>query len=162
MIDATATNRGLELATDGSLVRGLQVTDAALGFLVADGIVVTGDGNRLEGNLIGTDGTQDLGNDDAGIDITGDFNTVGGKTPAARNVIAGNSGDGVRITGMANRVAGNFIGTEETGTQDIGNTGDGVAITGPQNLVGGSQAASRNIVSGNNFDGVAVAARATG
>ncbi len=82
---------------------------------------------------------------------------MGGKTPAARNVIAGNSGDGVRITGMANRVAGNFIGTEETGTQGIGNTGDGVAITGPQNLVGGSQAASRNIVSGNNLDGVSVA-----
>ena len=157
VIDATATNRGLELATDGSLVRGLQVSDAALGFLVADGIIVTGDSNRLEGNLIGTDGTQDLGNDDAGIEITGDANTVGGKTAAARNVIAGNSGDGVRITGTANRVAGNFIGTEETGTLDIGNTGDGVAITGPQNLVGGSQAASRNIVSGNNFDGVSVA-----
>ena len=82
---------------------------------------------------------------------------MGGKTAATRNVIAGNSGDGVRITGMANRVAGNFIGTEETGTQDIGNTGDGLAITGPQNLVGGSQAASRNIISGNNFDGVSVA-----
>ena len=162
VIDATLTNRGLDLATNGSLVRGLQVSDAALGFLVADGITVAGNGNRLEGNLIGTDGTQDLGNDDAGIEITGDFNTVGGTTSGARNVIAGNSDDGVRITGMGNTVAGNSIGTDETGTQDLGNTGNGVAITGPQNLVGGSQPASRNIVSGNNFDGVSVVGAATG
>jgi hypothetical protein len=156
VIDATLTNRGLELATNGSLVRGLQVSDAALGFLAADGIVVTGNGNRFEGNLIGTDGTQDLGNDDAGIDITGDFNTVGGKTPAAGNVISGNLADGVRITGMGNRIAGNLIGTDETGAQDIGNTGDGIAITGTQNLVGASDPASRNIVSGNSSDGVSV------
>ncbi len=31
VIDATLTNRGLDLATNGSLVRGLQVSDAALG-----------------------------------------------------------------------------------------------------------------------------------
>jgi hypothetical protein len=155
-IDATLTNRGLELATNGSVVRGLQVTDAALGFSAADGIVVTGNGNRLDGNYIGTDGTQDLGNDDAGIDITGNFNTVGGKTAAAANVISGNTDDGVRITGMGNEVAGNLVGTDETGTQDKGNTDEGIAITGPQNLVGGSSSASRNLISGNTSSGVAV------
>jgi hypothetical protein len=156
VIDATLTNQGLDLATNGSLVRGLQVSDAALGFLAADGIVVAGNGNRLEGNHIGTDGTQDLGNADAGIEITGDLNTVGGETPAAGNVISGNGNDGVRITGMGNRIAGNLIGSDETGAQDIGNTGDGIAITGQQNLVGGSRPASRNIVSGNGSDGVSV------
>jgi hypothetical protein len=156
VIDATLTNRGLELVSNGSLVRGLQVSDAGLGALAADGILVSGNSNRLEGNLIGTDGTQDLGNDDAGIEITGNFNTVGGTTTEAGNVVSGNSGDGVRITGNGNRVAGDLIGTDETGTQDIDNIADGIAIAGAQNVVGGSTPASRNVVSGNGLDGVSV------
>ena len=156
VIDATLANQGLDLATDDSLVRGLRVTDAALGVGIADGIVVAGDGNRLEGNHIGTDGTLDLGNDDAGIDIIGDHNVVGGETPAAGNVVSGNGEDGVRIAGTANRIAGNRIGTDETGAQDIPNNGDGIAIAGAQNVVGGSGAAGRNIVSGNASDGVSI------
>lgn len=58
-------------------------------------------GNRMEGNFIGTDvtGMLDRGNISEGVRIEGgaSSNTVGGTTEAARNIIAGNNGHGVRI-----------------------------------------------------------------
>lgn len=66
-------------------------------------------------------------------------NTVGGTIAAARNVISGNS-YGVGILGAnGTRVAGNYIGTDASGTKDLGNDGPtandpGDADTGPNNL----------------------------
>ncbi len=149
VLDATLTNRGLEFTTNGSLVRGLQITNANLGVGVADGITVTGNGNRFEGNHIGTDGTLGLGNDDAGVEITGNNNVVGGSTPATRNVISDNE-DGVRVElGTGNAIQGNYIGTDETGTLGLGNSWDGIGLAGPGNLVGGRAAGEGNLVSDN-------------
>jgi hypothetical protein len=133
-----------------------------------DGVTLVGPGtsnNVVAGNFIGTDvsGTAALGNDGNGVSILAGAsnNTVGGATAGARNVISGNSGDGVEITDSGtsgNVVAGNLIGTDVTGTVGFGNEGDGVAIQGgaTNNTVGGSTAASRNIISGNSGDGVAL------
>ena len=51
-------------------------------------------------------------------------NTIGGTAAGARNVISGNGSDGVVfIDGSAtgNLVAGNYIGTDVTGTMALGN-----------------------------------------
>ncbi len=53
-----------------------------------------------------------------------------------------------------NTIAGNFIGTDVTGTLDLGNTVHGVSIYSNGNTVGGNLAADRNILSGNDNSGV--------
>src|SRR5262249_54771579 len=60
-------------------------------------------------------------------------NTVGGTAAGARNVISGNRGDGIDLTGSTtagNVVQGNFIGTDLTGAAALGNGIDGVRSTG--------------------------------
>jgi CSLREA domain-containing protein len=119
--------------------------------------------NRVQGNRIGTDrtGTVDLGNANAGVVIEGvaTGNIVGGKTAAVRNLISGNDGHGVLLEGAdtaSNRVRGNFIGTDRTGTLDLGNTLFGVAIRGAahDNTIGGDVAGAGNVISGNDAGGI--------
>ncbi len=135
--------------------------------------------NLIEGNFIGTDvtGTAGLGNADYGVelayDASGDSsqvtstsaNTIGGTTPGAANVISGNTTGGIEITGSStsdNVVAGDFLGTDITGTVAIAN-GTGVEIdTGASaNTIGGTTALARNIISGNTAWGVAILPSAT-
>lgn len=89
-------------------------------------------GNRIQGNFIGTDatGTAALGNF-TGVRIDGGAsgNIVGGTTVADRNIISGNAGSGVRISGIGtnnNAVAGNSIGTDGGGDTAIGNQSYGI------------------------------------
>ena len=69
------------------------------------------------GNLIGTNppGTIAIPNGGDGVEINDAFNnTIGGTADDPSNVISGNTGDGVEITGSGatgNVVAGDFIGT---------------------------------------------------
>ena len=51
---------------------------------------------------------------------------------------------------------GNFIGTNPSGTQDLGNNQWGVTLEGDDNQVGQGPRASRNLISGNEFDGILV------
>lgn len=117
----------------------------------------------VAGNYIGTDvtGTQDLGNAQAGVLLTNgaDNNTIGGTTPAVRNLISGNGLDGVILGGGAtgNRVAGNYIGTDVTGTQALGNTRLGVLIiNGADNTIGGQPVGAGNTIAFNGGTGVSV------
>jgi hypothetical protein len=58
-------------------------------------------------------------------------NTIGGTQPAQRNVISGNGYSGVDPDGSGatnNKVEGNYIGTDASGTQDPGNSAEGVRI----------------------------------
>jgi Right handed beta helix region len=122
------------------------------------------DENRVAGNHIGTDvtGTVDLGNGGHGVLIfeSAAGNLIGGTSDAARNIISGNDNDGIRIQNAAigNRVEGNFIGTDVTGTHALGNNGiesDGVAIVeAPRNVVGGSEPGAGNVISSNTLNGV--------
>ena len=73
---------------------------------------VMAEANIVEGNWIGTDMTEmvALGNGGAGVEIDGsDFNTIGCSCSAG-NVISGNTGDGVKITGgVDNLISKNVI-----------------------------------------------------
>lgn len=80
------------------------------------------------------------------MNIGGDAsgNVVGGTTPAARNIISGNTDLDVNVSGNDNRIQGNYIGTDRSGTKDLGNDGDGVRVFSAS----GTTAATRNVISG--------------
>jgi hypothetical protein len=112
-------------------------------------------GNLVQGNLIGTnkDGTAALGNGwgvlirDGAAD-----NTIGGTTPEARNLISGNA-EGVVLNAAAshNTVAGNYIGTDLSGTAAVGNSIVGINILNgaSNNTIGGTTPGAGNLISGN-------------
>ncbi|MFM2052137.1 MAG: hypothetical protein RL456_174, partial [Pseudomonadota bacterium] len=164
-IGAGALTDGLVLGAGsaGSTIRGLVIH-----LFNGDGIEVTTTGNTIAGNFIGTDvtGTVDVGNSGSGVRVSGDANLIGGTTAADRNLISGNNTHGVLITGASatgNTVAGNHIGTDRTGTLDLGNTLNGVTIAAgaTSNTVGGATTSSRNVIAGNNDDGVEINGEAT-
>jgi len=159
---AAGNSKGLvfEAGAGGSTVRGLVVNRFG-----STGIELHSDGNVVEGNFVGTDptGTSALPNGNGGVFAlfggTGSNNTIGGTTPAARNLISGNTGPGVSVAFSGNHVEGNFIGVDATGAAALGNGDRGVSVNGSGNTVGGPTAAARNVISGNNrgvqFDGSA-------
>jgi parallel beta-helix repeat protein len=130
------------------------------------GIEIFGDdvtGNHILGNLIGTDvtGTTEQGNMDGGVRIwRSPGNTVGGTAQGSGNVISGNAWVGVEISrsgATGNKVQGNLIGTDITGTVDLGNDNSGVSIwKASGNTVGGTSPEARNIISGNGDMGVII------
>lgn len=140
--------------------RNLISGNKSLGIFIA-GTAATG--NKVSGNFIGTNvnGTAALGNTLSGVQIQSPNNTVGGTTVGERNLISGNAQAGVFIATAAatgNKVTGNYIGTDVTGTAALGNISDGVNIQSPNNIVGGTTAAERNLVFGNGRNGVFIAA----
>jgi hypothetical protein len=93
-----------------------------------------------------------LQNYQAGLFVSGANNTIGGTSPADRNLLSGNGGDGVTITGAGatgNLVLGNYIGTVGDGLSAFGNHSAGVRVGGSANIVGGAQPGARNVISGN-------------
>jgi len=130
-----------------------------------NGIVINGmlaTGTKIEGNYIGTDvtGTAGIGNSLQGIFISAPSNLVGGNIAGARNIISGNLQGGIFISGTGaekNNVTGNYIGTNKMGTMDLGNTLNGIEIfNAPNATIGGITAAERNIISGNDQNGVRI------
>ena len=128
-------------------------------------------GNLVQGNFIGTDasGTQALGNGSDGILVSSQG--LGGsasQTTIRGNLISGNAVNGIEILGGGNNlVAGNLIGTDITGTKDLGNAHDGVVIddttdtgvvvaTTGHNTVGGTTETDRNVISGNDANGLVI------
>lgn len=127
--------------------------------------------NNVLGNFIGTDisGSNPLGNvlDGVAIGYGATNNTIGGNTPGTRNLISGNGDDGVQLQNMGttdNKILGNFIGTNASGTIALGNVGDGVFIfmEASNNFIGWDTSEAGNLISGNNGDaGVKIAGNGT-
>jgi parallel beta-helix repeat protein len=111
--------------------------------------------NVVEGNYIGTDptGTVALGNTVGGVRVgAAPNNRIGGTTTAARNVISGNSQDGLELQNSHGTVVqGNFVGTDASGTTALGNSQTGINVSnGSANtLIGGTQPGAGNVISGN-------------
>jgi len=116
---------------------------------------------NVKGNYVGLDrtGTYALPNYD-GISLEGadKFNTIGGTTPAERNIVSGNVAYGIPVFGAGaegNIITGNYIGTDVTGSFAIPNTYGVLFDDGSfGNFVGGNTAAERNVISGNSGYGV--------
>jgi hypothetical protein len=138
------------------------------------GVLLSGggaSGNRLLGNLIGlgAGGATALGNGSHNVYVlNAPGNTVGGTAAVgAGNVISASGASGVLIEGAGatgNRVQGNYIGTDASGTLARGNAGNGVAVLGASgNTVGAEGNVGDNVVSGNGGAGISLSgAGATG
>ncbi len=109
--------------------------------------------NTIAGNFIGTNapGTASLGNALEGIDIRSVNNSIGGTAEGEANVISGNSGNGIRISGIGaanNTFYGNVIGTDLSGTLALGNGGNGITIenNASDNVIGGIAPVQANTI----------------
>ncbi len=156
---AGAAVDGLRIATSNTVIRALVINR-----FLGDGIEITnGANNTVEGCYLGLNlaGLTDQGNSLNGILLTNAANnTIGGLTAASRNYIAGNNQNGVLLNGVLstnNVLLGNYIGLN-TNNADIGNSADGVNINAPANRIGGSVSGARNIISGNNSQGIEITA----
>ncbi len=174
--EASSRAIGLIAGSDGSVVRGLAIGNVAFsGDNFAAAIMIAdSDNNRIECNYLGIrpDGVTVNANR-RGVDInSSDDNIIGtdGIQPALgrRNLISGNLFGGVNARGIApsrNIIAGNYIGTDASGTAARGNP-FGVQINAASNsptpavdnVVGyngtGSPEFARNIISGNTSAGI--------
>ena len=86
-------------------------------------------------------------------------NVIGGTTPSSRNVISGNTLEGISfhdssVTG--NLVQGNYIGTNATGSGSLGNGSVGVLLSNgaSNNIIGGATGGAGNVISGNADAGI--------
>jgi hypothetical protein len=142
----------------GNLLNGVSVNDAS--YTVA------------EGNYIGLDalGMHEVGTQQLGVIVhnSSAFNTIGGTTPGMRNVISGNTSNGVAIGNTSgasdpntkdNVVEDDYIGTNAAGTAAVGNGHDGVIIEdgATLNTIGSTSSSARTVISGNASAGVSIA-----
>ena len=160
---AAIGNRGLRLRAGDSLVRGLVINRFDIDLILIER--PAGDGIRIAGNFIGTDVTGSVAaGGERGIFIgAGSNHVIGGSVALDRNVISGNSTQGINIVPNPFDVSepgritiqGNYIGTDATGEATVaGNTApgqEGIRSTnshGPV-VVGGAGPGEGNVISGN-------------
>ncbi|MCY7347298.1 MAG: FG-GAP-like repeat-containing protein, partial [Pyrinomonadaceae bacterium] len=141
-------------AVDNCVIRGLVANGYVDNYYVNFG----GSNSIVEGSRLGTNvaGTATLPMNGYGVTFGNGNNLVGGTTVAARNIISTGEGEGVNgssIGGIGiNRVQGNFVGTDVTGTIALGNKFVGVRATGQNILVGGTTAGAGNVISATTGD----------
>lgn len=164
-VDADGTTarpnlRGLVLTNSSNNVIG--GTSAAARNVIsgnaASAIDITGSGNVIQGNFIGTNaaGTAQL-SQPGGIgilDAASANNLIGGTAPGAGNLISGNQ-FGISTSGGGTVIQGNLIGTDVSGTKKIPNGTRGIGALGENILIGGLTPGARNVISGN-ADGVLI------
>ncbi len=118
----------------------------------------------LTNSYIGTDtnGIIDLGNGGTGVVLEASFSAVD------HSVISGNGIHGIQVGSAAHTVntvfiSQNIIGLDAGGTVDLGNGNDGIITTGTIDSVAAlySLIIEQNTVSGNDVDGIGIAAGAS-
>ena len=120
-----------------------------------NGIIITGDNNRVTGNLIGATifPIPEPGNL-FGVFVTGRNNIIGGIGKGEGNVISHNDiGIGLYTLEESTIIVGNHIGTDITGTQAFGNR-VGIDNIGPNVIIGSNDLTGRNVISGNTESGI--------
>jgi CSLREA domain-containing protein len=156
-------------AGDGSAGLVVQADDTTiLGLIVSN---FEGDGVRFESgfngglflSLIGTNpaGTSAAPNRGAGVHVLSDANgtTIGGGS--WRNLISGNEGNGVSVSGSSGtQILENYIGVDKTGERPLPNGGRGVLAVDASNISVGS-GSDGNVISSNGSDGIVIRSTAT-
>jgi hypothetical protein len=137
-------------AVSGNLVGGFLIEGSAT------------ERNLILGNFIGTstNGMWSLSNGGEGIEIRAGAsrNSVGGVNWADRNVISGNAGSGILVSGsvtVGNQIRGNIIGLNTTGNAGLNNVRHGIEIDrGVNTGIGSTEVGSGNLISGNAGAGI--------
>ncbi len=92
-------------------------------------------------------------------------NTIGGTTPADRNIISGNTNLGIQLfrvsspntaSGFGNVIEGNYIGTDSKGTSALGNGASGIGVFLNDNEGGVGDLVSNNVIAANGLAGVEI------
>jgi len=100
---------------------------------------------------VDVNGTAALGNGGNAVHIYDGaaYNVIGGDTVGERNVISGNDFGAVINGGHHNRIAGNYLGLDATGTQPLSNSSAGAGIGGDEyNVI------ENNVIAANGWVGV--------
>ena len=128
--------------------------------------------NDLSGNYIGTaaTGTSPLGNQQDGVAIVNaNLNRLVGTTARLEpfvyfNVVAGNQGNGLRITNSDDTIVwANFFGLGADNATAVPNRGDGLLVNGSsRRAVVGGEIPLGNVMSGNRGYGIGVDDTASG
>ena len=185
-IDANKGASGMLIGTDGAgntaaegnVISANGLPTSGSGIFIFSSTTASANNNVIAGNKIGTDSggttTAGFGNHNGAISIFGTFDVVGTRFPvtgnrigtnndgqgdsAEANVIGGTtSGQGIQLfVADSSIVAGNFIGTDATGTLDFGDSNYGVLVSGTANTIGGLAMTQRNVVRFNGSGGVSL------
>jgi hypothetical protein len=163
----------------GNVIAGFGNTPGSFGsgISISSGSVVSGSSNTIQGNFIGTNanGTASLPNG-TGIRISSgsrpndpvtSSNVIGGTTSGTGNVISGNDGWGISISGgRGTSIQGNFIGVGGDGHNPLPNGQGGIQNAfaflpgrGNGNVIGGTTPGAGNVIA---FNGVANVSQANG
>lgn len=151
--DLAPTGDGLILNGADIVIRGLNI-----GGFGGSGILANGTGGVIQGNYIGTDITGSALHTNAGYGIeVNDRNvTIGGSTPAQRNLISGNAIAGIHLTDQDAFILGNYIGTNATGNQALPNQVGIAGAGGSTANIGGGSPGEGNLISGNASAGISL------
>lgn len=189
VVGALAPGTGTGCGGTGTRISGFAINRFAGSAIStgAEGCVVgrgcSNGGLHIHGNFIGTDVTGRIalgngvgtGRPAIRFGVLSTRNTVGDRivseggpaspSPEARNIIAGNAGDGIAaastspaLPAAALYVRNNYIGVDATGTAMMPNGGRGIA-SGPNTVTSRFE---DNLVAGNAGDGIAVVDNASG
>jgi hypothetical protein len=121
-----------------------------------NGLILEGFSAVIEGNLVGTNvsGSAALPNNGIGLSVASLGGRTGGTAAGARNIVSGNTNNGISIASTSGTIQGNFVGTDVTGKIALPNGGRGITIAGTENLIGGREAGAGNLISGNVGGGI--------
>lgn len=155
---------GLQIHASNSIISGISIVSfQSAGISLSSDtsaqtelISVSGNfiGLMPDGNTVGPNGTGVI------ISSLSRRTLIGGSDVSEKNIISGNSGDGILIESDFNSVLGNLIGTDSSGQFSRGNF-NGVSIFPPlgnvnadSNLIGSNLPQESNLISGNNQNGI--------
>lgn len=160
---------GLVVNSGNNVIRGLAL------YHWSDQLVMRGSratNNRIEGNIVGANAALNnsgtvMPGESEGIVVgtRATKNIIGGLDPSQRNIVTGNDQDGIGLEGAGvseNVVINNYIGVVQDGVSRLqgstGNRSDGIDIAAgaTNNRIGGTDPRERNVISGNNKDGIEI------
>jgi hypothetical protein len=154
---------GLDLPVwaSGSTINGLALTDFAGGGMLVDGASHVSITNDDVGLVVLCTGFAVHGNGGFGVRLQGGAN----EDSISGCIVAGQNGDGVVLTDAGtvnNTLQGSSIGTDPIGSALMPNYNGVVIENGASlNTIGGTTAAARDVITGNNWDGVHIVGSGT-
>ncbi len=134
---------------------------------ITDAVIIDGysqSGSSANTLTVGDDAALNIQLDGSGAGTTFGINLGAGSDGSTIKGLVINQFElgGIRIASTGNSILGNFIGTDASGTSDLGNLTDGIAVVANNNTIGSSALADRNLIAGNDDDGIDIATGVSG